>query len=162
MPLPTERLGHQGHRCRILIGKIQGFERCAFEMLNRFVWKTGPRMLVSKIKAGRGITRNFFVREDKTPRCPRGSIATKSTHEFLWFSGSGKRVGAPTPQPVFSKIGCRGFLAFTINPSLKKPPSILFRSEFNLLARVTPVFFGKGELKEGIKMIAFFSEWVAC
>ena len=109
LPLPTERVGHQRHRCRFLIGKIQGFERCAFDMLNRFVWKTRPRMLVSKINAGRGITRNFFVREDKTPRCPRGTIATQSTHEFLWFSVSEKRVGAPTLQPVFSKIGCQEF-----------------------------------------------------
>ena len=158
---PTQRVGHQSYRYSALIGKINGFERRAFEMLDRFVWKTGPRMLVSKIKAGRGITRNFFVREDKTSRCPRGSIATQSKHEFLWFSGSGKRVGAPTLQPVFSKIGCRGFLAFTISSSLKKPPSILFRSDFVLLAQVPPVFIRQSELKERMKLSAFFSEWVA-
>ena len=39
--------------------------------------------------------------------------------------------------------------------------SILFRSEFDLLARVPPVFFGEAELKEGIKLSAFFSERVA-
>jgi len=158
---PTQRVGHQRHRSPALIGKIKGFERRAFEMLNRFVWKTSPRMLVSKIKAGRGIIRNFFIREDKTPRCPRGSIAIQSTHEFLWFSGSGKRVGAPTLQPVFSKIGYRGFLAFTVSHSLKKPPSILFRSEFVLLAQVPPVFIRQSELKERMKLSAFFSERVA-
>jgi hypothetical protein len=42
-----------------------------------------------------------FDREDKTPRCPRGSIATQSKHEFLWFSGSGKRVGPRTKSEVF-------------------------------------------------------------
>jgi hypothetical protein len=52
-------------------------------------------------------------------------------------------------------------LAFTINPSLKKRASILFRSEFNILARVPPVLFGKTELKERMKLSAFFSERLA-
>ena len=43
----------------------------------------------------------------------------------------------------------------------KKPPSILFRSEFVLIFRVPPVFFWEGKLKEGMKLSAFFSEWVA-
>ena len=41
------------------------------------------------------------------------------------------------------------------------PPSIPFRSEFVILARVPPVFFGEGELKEWMKLSAFFSERVA-
>jgi hypothetical protein len=40
-------------------------------------------------------------------------------------------------------------------------PSIRFRSEFDFLVRVPPVFFGKTELKERMKLSAFFSEWVA-
>ena len=52
-------------------------------------------------------------------------------------------------------------LAYTVSRSLKKPPSILFRSDFVLLAQVPPVFFGEDELKEGMKLSAFFSERVA-
>ena len=52
-------------------------------------------------------------------------------------------------------------MAYTVSPSSKRPLSILFRSEFVILARVPPVFFGEGEVKEGIKMSTFFSEGVA-
>jgi hypothetical protein len=52
-------------------------------------------------------------------------------------------------------------LTFTVSPSLKKPPSILFQSEFVLLARIPPVFFGEDELKERMKLSAFFSERLA-
>jgi hypothetical protein len=37
---------------------------------------------------------------------------------------------------------------------LKGPPSILFRSEFNPIVRVPPVFSGEAEVKEGMKMTA--------
>ena len=42
-----------------------------------------------------------------------------------------------------------------------KPPSILLRSDFILLARFLPVLFGEAELKERMKLSAFFSERVA-
>jgi hypothetical protein len=53
-------------------------------------------------------------------------------------------------------------LAFTVSRSSKRPLSILFRSEFVLLLRVPLVFFWEAELKEGMKLSAFFSERVAC
>jgi len=52
-------------------------------------------------------------------------------------------------------------LAFTVSCSLKKLPSIRFRSKFVLLAQVQVVFFWENELKEGMKLSAFFSEWIA-
>gem|GEM_PF-4937778 len=62
---------------------------------------------------------------------------------------------------VFSKINGNGVCVGQRRRNSKRPPSILFRSEFVILVRVPPVFFWEGKLKEGMKLSAFFSEWVA-